>query len=60
MTTERVRPHGTTDVHVLENVIAPGGTFGWHSHPGPSLVIVKFETLSAYHAPRLHSRGLRG
>jgi hypothetical protein len=42
---------GATDVHVLENVIAPGGTFGWHSHPGPSLVIVKSGTLSVYHGP---------
>ena len=42
---------GATDVHILENIIAPGGTFGWHSHPGPSLVIVKSGTLSVYHAP---------
>jgi hypothetical protein len=42
---------GWTDVYIVENVIAPGGTFGWHSHPGPSLVIVKSGTLSAYHAP---------
>jgi hypothetical protein len=41
---------GATDVHVVENIIAPGGTFGWHSHPGPSLVIVKSGTLSVYHA----------
>jgi hypothetical protein len=47
----RISAKGSTDVHVLENVIAPGGTFGWHSHPGPSLVIVKSGTLSAYHAP---------
>ena len=32
-------------------MIAPGGTFGWHSHPGPSLVIVKSGMLSVYHAP---------
>ena len=31
--------------------IAPGGSFGWHSHPGPSLVIVKSGTLSVYHGP---------
>jgi hypothetical protein len=42
---------GATDVYVLENVISPGGTFGWHSHPGPSLVIVNSGTLSVYHAP---------
>ena len=47
----RISAKGATDVHVLENVIAPGGTFGWHSHPGPSLVIVKSGTLSVYHAP---------
>ena len=32
---------GPSDLHVLQNTIVPGGTFGWHSHPGPSLVIVK-------------------
>ena len=42
---------GWTDVYILENVIVPGGTFGWHSHPGPSLVIVKSGTLSVYHGP---------
>jgi hypothetical protein len=47
----RIAAKGATDVHVLENVIAPGGSFGWHSHPGPSLVIVKSGTLSVYHAP---------
>ena len=33
----RISAKGATDVHVLENIITPGGTFGWHSHPGPSL-----------------------
>ena len=47
----RISAKGATDVHVLENIIAPGGTFGWHSHPGPSLVIVKAGTLSVYHGP---------
>jgi len=46
----RMSAKGATDVHVLESVIAPGGTFGWHSHPGPSLVTVKSGTLSVYHA----------
>ncbi len=26
----------------------PGGTFGWHSHPGPSLVIIKSGALTLY------------
>jgi hypothetical protein len=47
----RIEAKGATDVHILENVIDPGGTFGWHSHPGPSLVIVHSGTLSVYHAP---------
>src|SRR4029450_8474022 len=37
----RIKTKGISDLHVLQNTIAPGGTFGWHRHPGPSLVIVK-------------------
>ena len=44
----RVNTKGSTDVYMLENQIAPGGTFGWHSHPGPSLVIVKSGALTLY------------
>jgi len=44
----RIDTKGQTDFHVLENRIAPGGTFGWHSHPGPSLVIVKSGALTLY------------
>ena len=44
----RIKTKGSTSVHVLENRIAPGGTFGWHSHPGPSLVVVKTGTLTLY------------
>ena len=43
-----IRTKGATDVHMLQNTIAPGGTFGWHSHPGPSLVIVKSGTATFY------------
>ena len=39
---------GATDLHVLSNKIAPGGSFGWHSHPGPSFVIVKSGTATVY------------
>lgn len=44
----RISTKGKTDVHVLENRIAPGGSFGWHSHPGPSLVSVKTGALTLY------------
>ncbi len=33
---------------VVENRVAAGGHFGWHSHPGPSLVIVKSGTSTFY------------
>ena len=39
---------GASDIHVLSNRIAPGGSFGWHSHPGPSFVIVKSGTATFY------------
>jgi quercetin dioxygenase-like cupin family protein len=45
-----IKTNGPTDVHMLQNTIAPGGTFGWHSHPGPSLVIVKSGTATFYMA----------
>jgi quercetin dioxygenase-like cupin family protein len=44
----KLRTKGASDLHVLQNTIAPGGTFGWHSHPGPSLVIVKSGTATFF------------
>ena len=44
----RIDTKGATDVYVVENKIAPGGTFGWHSHPGPSIVVVKAGELTLY------------
>jgi quercetin dioxygenase-like cupin family protein len=46
----RIDTKGSTDVHILENRIAPGGNFGWHSHPGPSIVVVKSGALTLYRA----------
>jgi len=46
----RINTKGVSDLHVLQNTIAPGGTFGWHSHPGPSLVIIKSGTATFYMA----------
>jgi len=37
----RIQTKGQSQLVVVENRVAPGGHFGWHSHPGPSLVIVK-------------------
>jgi mannose-6-phosphate isomerase-like protein (cupin superfamily) len=44
----RMKTTRASDLHVLSNTIAPGGTFGWHSHPGPSFVIVKSGTATVY------------
>ena len=44
----RLKTKGSSDLEVLEVRIAPGGTFGWHSHPGPSMVIVKSGTATFY------------
>ena len=32
--------YGQTDVYVVDNKIDPGGTTGWHTHAGPSLILV--------------------
>lgn len=39
---------GPSDVHVTINTVAPGGQSGWHTHPGPSFVVVKSGTVSVY------------
>jgi quercetin dioxygenase-like cupin family protein len=44
----RMKTSRATDIHVLQNKIAPGGSFGWHSHPGPSFVIIKSGTATVY------------
>lgn len=46
----RISTKGVSDVQMLENVVAPGGSFGWHKHPGPSLVVVKSGALWLYRA----------
>ena len=38
----------STDVAVQRITIQPGGHTGWHSHPGPVLVVVKTGALTFY------------
>jgi len=38
-----------SDVYVQSNTWAPGGTTGWHSHPGSSLIMVTSGTVTVYH-----------
>jgi hypothetical protein len=42
------KTHGQSDVYVVDNKFAPGGTAGWHSHPGPSLILVVAGTVTNY------------
>lgn len=44
----RLKTQGLSDVYVQSNVWAPGGTTGWHTHPGHSLIIVTAGTVTAY------------
>jgi len=44
----RIRTHGASDLYVVDNKFAPGGTSGWHSHPGPSLIFVVSGTITNY------------
>jgi quercetin dioxygenase-like cupin family protein len=44
----RIKTHGPSDVYVVDNKLAPGGTTGWHSHPGPSLILVVAGTVTNY------------
>lgn len=39
---------GLSDLYVQSNVWAPGGSTGWHTHPGHSLIIVTAGTVTAY------------
>jgi quercetin dioxygenase-like cupin family protein len=45
---EMIKTKGLSDLYVQSNVFAPGGSSGWHTHPGPSLVIVTKGTLTVY------------
>jgi len=44
----KIETKGLSDVHVVQVTIQPGGTLGWHSHLGPSFVIVKSGAATFY------------
>ena len=44
----RLKTKGLTDMYVVTNVWKPGGTTGWHTHPGPSIIMVTAGQLTAY------------
>ena len=44
-----LQTHGASDLYVVDNKFTPnGGTSGWHSHPGPSIVFVVAGTVTNY------------
>jgi len=45
-----IETKGSSDLHVVEVTIQPGGYLGWHSHPGPRFLIVKSGTATNYRA----------
>jgi quercetin dioxygenase-like cupin family protein len=44
----KLKTKGESDVYVVENTVKPGGSSGWHTHPGPSLITVKAGTATFY------------
>src|SRR5688572_3336865 len=46
----KLQSQGPMEQAVQRIVAQPGATFGWHSHPGPTIVTVFSGTLSFYHA----------
>lgn len=55
---------GSSDLYVQSNVLAPGGTSGWHTHPGHSLIIVTAGAVTAYEGddptctPHVYTQGM--
>src|SRR5437667_8549795 len=45
-----IKTKDSTDIAVSNVVVSPGGSSGWHSHPGPVLVVVKTGTITFYRA----------
>lgn len=55
---------GLSDVYVQSNVWAPGGSTGWHTHPGHSLISVTAGTVTDYEGhdpeckPHVYKKGM--
>jgi quercetin dioxygenase-like cupin family protein len=43
-----IQTKGISDLYVQSNVFSPGGSSGWHTHPGPSLITVTAGTVTVY------------
>ncbi|HMK29758.1 MAG TPA: cupin domain-containing protein [Terriglobales bacterium] len=55
---------GNSDLYVQSNVWKPGGSTGWHTHPGHSLITVTAGTVTAYEGndpdctPEVYTQGM--
>ena len=45
----KLKTRGHTELIVQRIEAAPGATFGWHSHPGENVNVVKQGAISLYH-----------
>jgi quercetin dioxygenase-like cupin family protein len=45
-----LKTHDDTDVEVRSVVAAPGSFSGWHTHPAPTLLVIKTGALTVYDA----------
>jgi quercetin dioxygenase-like cupin family protein len=60
----RQKTLGDSDLYVQSNVWQPGGSTGWHSHPGHSLIVVTAGTLTDYEGddptctPHIYTAGM--
>ena len=44
----RLLVNDAADYYAVTNTVLPGGYSGWHTHPGPSVVVVKSGTATVY------------
>lgn len=60
----RLKTQGESDVYIQSNLWTPGGTSGWHTHPGHSLILVTAGTVTAYEGddptctPQVYTQGM--
>jgi len=58
------KTRGSSDLYVQSNVWQPGGSTGWHTHPGHSLIIVTAGRVTGYEGndpdckPHLYTEGM--
>jgi len=58
------KTRGSSDLYVQSNIWQPGGSTGWHSHPGHSLIIVTQGAVTNYESddpectPHVYTQGM--